>query len=312
MARPAYHLRQAVHCLRQTPLASAAAAVTVALALAMSAAARLAASAVSSALQGYAAEARITVFVSPPAPGPDGPPRPRTVDEGRLLADEAARAAGPGASAEYVDPEHALRRLRAELDGAGEALAALATNPLPETLEVRLAGGELARGNLHQVREAAARLEKLPFAEEVDWGRAFVDRLEEAVRLVRGAGAALFALVLAAALFLVGNVVRLAVYARREEIEILRLVGATDTFVAAAFVLEGALQGLAGGAGAAGAYALLERLALPRIASAVGFGAQLLPPPAGAGTYLALWLAGGVIGVAASVAAVARFLRRIR
>src|SRR5437763_582147 len=77
-----------------------------------------------------------------------------------------------------------------------------------------------------QVRQLAVELARLPSVQEVDYGREWLDRLEALARAVRAAGAGALVAVLGAALLVVANTIRLAVYARRDEIAIMKLVGA--------------------------------------------------------------------------------------
>lgn len=299
MASPSYHLRQALLCLKYSPSAALVAAGAVAVALSFSGFALLTVRAVESVLRGYGADARLTIFLDP------------KVSEGAKLADEAAKIAGPGAKAEFITPQVAMTRLKADLGEAGRALEGLAANPLPPSIEIRLSSANLAKGDLAEVKAASARLRKLPFAKEVDDGSIFVDRLEALLAAVRAFGTGIFLVTLAVALFLVGNVVRLTVYARREEIDILRLVGATDGFIAAPFVLEGAIQGLVGGLLAAIVIRLGEVIALPRMAAMFGFGADLLPAPTTFLVTFSFVLLGIAVGLLASSVAVVRFLRSV-
>lgn len=300
MASTAYHLRQAAGCLRQTPYATLMAVSALAVALSLAGGTYLLARAATDGLKAYAAQASITVFLPDEldAPGED-------------LATIAANVAAPGALAEFVPPEVALARLRDDLGDLGSALDALADNPLPQTIEVRLAPAWLAREGIEGIHAATGRLAGLPFAEEVDDGRSFVERLEAFLSWIRRAGVVVLVGVLAVALFFVGSVVRLTVYARREEIEVLRLVGATDLFIAVPFVLEGLIQGLAGGLAAALLLAVSERLVLPPLVAELGFGAQLLPPPLGMGVLILFVLAGAALGMIASFLAAFRFIRSL-
>ena len=98
-------------------------------------------------------------------------------------------------------------------------------------------------------------------------------------------------------------------YARRDEIEIMKLVGATDGYVRAPFLLEGALQGLLGAALALGAVIAVERWLLPRASQAFAFAAGISAPnllPAHGAVLLGV---GAVVGLFGSWLAVARFLR---
>lgn len=298
MSRAASHLRQAVACLRQAPGAALMAASTVAAALTISGAAWLLARSLEAGLRTTAAEARLTVFVHAMDP-----------EQGELRAREISGFVGEGARAEFVPPDVALVRLRADLGETGEALDTLAANPLPPSIEVRLARGDGSQPELERVRGVASMLGALPYVDEVDYGRTFLERLETLVVAVRAAGLLLFAAVLGVALFLIGNVVRLTVYARRDEVDILRLVGATDAFIAAPFVIEGALQGLAGGVLAAVALAALDRVGLPQVAAVLGFGREFLADPLNPFFWALVALGGALAGALASVVAVMRFLR---
>lgn len=298
MASVGYHLRQATSCLRQSPWTALVAAGAVAVSLAACGAAFVAGRTVNAALQGAAADARLTVFL------PEG----TDAATAEAWAVEVASVAGDGARAVFVTPAEALVQLADELGDAGVALEALAVNPLPPTIEVKLATENVVRSGLEQVRAVAGRVGALPFATDLDWGEGFVQKLEALLAGLKKAGVVAFVLALALMLFLVGNVVRLTVYARRDEIEILRLVGATDGFIAAPFVLEGAVQGLVGGAVAVVLVVVVERMALPLLAKNAGLVSALLPEPLGV-EWALLPLAGLAVGVVASLWATLRFLR---
>ena len=124
-------------------------------------------------------------------------------------------------------------------------------------------------------------------------------------------GLALLALVAVATAILVSNTLRLAVYARREEIEIMKLVGATDGYVGAPILLEGALQGLAGSALAVGALAASAWALLPRLREALPIAARITRADLLPGSLLAALLLGGTaLGLVASALSLRRFLRR--
>ena len=110
----------------------------------------------------------------------------------------------------------------------------------------------------------------VPGADDVDYGTAWLESLERFVaRARRSPALALFGALALATAILVSNTLRLAVFARRDEIEIMKLVGATDAFVAAPFLLEGLLQGLLGaGRGGARAPRACTARVVPRLAAA--------------------------------------------
>jgi cell division transport system permease protein len=152
---------------------------------------------------------------------------------------------------QFISKAEALERFKqtfADLAGAAETLGG---NPMPPSYEVRLQTNE---GSQQMVAQLAGRLRETPGVLDVRYDRQWLDRLEAAVSVLQGTGLILGALLTIAAALTVANVVRLGLYARREEIEIMQLVGAPATYIRGPFVMEGVLQG---GIGAAVALALL-------------------------------------------------------
>jgi cell division transport system permease protein len=153
---------------------------------------------------------------------------------------------------QYLSKDAALARFREDFPDLAGATERLERNPLPASLEVRL--GPKARTATKAVDDLAARLESEPGVADVRYDRRWLSRLGSAVRFVRTVGLVIVALLALAAALTVANVVRLAAYARRDEIEIMQLVGAPFAFIRGPFVAEGILQG---GAGALVAIVLL-------------------------------------------------------
>ena len=218
----------------------------------------------------------------------------------------AVAAAAPGLAIQVVTPEEALHRFRESLGPQGSLLDGLPSGVLPPAIEVRAGGLSLAA-----VRQLARRLEAVPGASDVDYGNAWLEPLERFVERARWVGIALFSALAAGAAVLVANTLRLGVFARRDEIEIMKLVGATDTFVELPFLVEGLLQGCAGGALAAGALLAGATVALPRVGHLLGLASpmarrEVFPP----GLLVALIGGGAALGLFASAIAVARELKR--
>ena len=157
-------------------------------------------------------------------------------------------AGQPGvASVQFVGKDEALRRYR---EWAGD-LAALSdeleTNPLPESLELRLLSGpEVER----QGEAILAAVRGNPAVEDVRFDREWLARLEALLSLARLGGSGLALAVFGAVIFVMASVLRLAVYARREEIDIMLLVGATPAFVRGPFLVAGVAQGVLAAAAA--------------------------------------------------------------
>ena len=285
--------RAAVNLVR-APLPSLVAVLTIGLALFLGAAFALATLGARALLRSWGAEPSVTLYLD----------RELTEVAARTLAEQVAEQE-PGSRIVYVDREQALQRLRVELGELGGALDGLAENPLPASIEVTPTGA-LPPG---EVRAVASRLAKVPGVAGVEFGREWLDRLEALGRTVRALGAGGLLLVLAAAMLVVANTIRLAVYARRDEIEIMKLVGATDAYVRAPFLLEGALQGLFGALLACGGLFTVERWVLPQAAAAFSFAAGVAAPSLGPAGGALLAGCGAVVGLVGSYLAVARFLR---
>lgn len=158
---------------------------------------------------------------------------------GRALSVEIAKAAEV-AQAEYVSKEQALERMRKQFREHADALAGLEEeNPLPDSIEIRLK-------NVAQADAVATRVKDLAGVERVIYGKDTVDRLLSLTRAVNVAGAGLVLLLMLTAILTISNTIRLAVFARRREIGIMKLVGATDWFIRRPFILEGILLGALG------------------------------------------------------------------
>jgi cell division transport system permease protein len=154
-------------------------------------------------------------------------------------------AAVPGvARVERVDKDEALRRFKASFKDLADVPSELGANPLPASLEVVLAAGPAARDTAKAVGDAVASAKAV---EEVRYDQAFLDRIDALLDLARWGGASLGLVVLIAVAFVVSGVLRLTVYARRDEIDIMHLVGAPPMLVRGPFLVAGVGQGLAGG-----------------------------------------------------------------
>jgi len=153
-------------------------------------------------------------------------------------------AAAPGVErVEVVTKDRALERFE-RIAGGAELLVGLEENPLPASLEIFLLPEARNAEAMEILRES---LDGLPGIDDLALGQEWIEGYARAVSLVRG-GAFGIAIVLGmAALLIVANTIRLAFYARRDELDILSLVGASRTFVRVPFLLEGLLQGLLGG-----------------------------------------------------------------
>ena len=148
------------------------------------------------------------------------------------------------ARVERVDKDEALRRFRASFKDLANVPSELGTNPLPASLEVLLDSGPQARITARAVGDAVAGA---AVVEEIRYDQAFLDRIDALLDIARWGGAGLGLVVLTAVAFVVSGVLRLTVYARRDEIDIMHLVGAPPMLVRGPFLVAGVAQGLVGG-----------------------------------------------------------------
>lgn len=142
-------------------------------------------------------------------------------------------------SARFVPKEEALERFRAQLDSRAGLLEGLSRNPLPDAVEVQLKPGAAP------VMVLANDLKGMPGVEEVVTSRPWLHQLEQAAGMLAEVGLVLGVLLLAGVVLVVANTVRLAVYVRREDLELMALVGASLGYMRRPFLWETALQCLA-------------------------------------------------------------------
>ena len=205
----------------------------------------------------------------------------------------------------YISKEQALARFRSQLREYAGILEGLKENPLPASLELTLMPQYGRSGN---IKELSTRLGRLPGVAEVQYGRKWMAKLRVFVEVMKLVGITVGGLLLIATIFVISNTIKLTFYSRREELEIMRLVGATDFFIKAPFLIEGLLHGLGGALLAVGGLSLLilflfSHLDLPlRLAVMAGS----LPTGQLVAGFLGLGLLLGVLG---SMVSLRRFLR---
>ena len=141
----------------------------------------------------------------------------------------------------YVTKDEALARFRANLAERGQPdlTGSLDTNPLPASIEVYLVDPT-------DFGAIVTQLDSSPGIDRVDDVQQLVDRVTTVTTVIRTGGIVALVLVGLTVLFIIVNTIRLAVTSRAEEIEIMRLVGASDAFIRWPFIFEGALVGLLG------------------------------------------------------------------
>jgi cell division transport system permease protein len=211
-------------------------------------------------------------FCTPSAPGCKGDATPKQIDAVRqqLLAMNEVK------SIRYISKEDALKIMRKR---SPELTRDLPGNPLPASYEVTPKQGE-------DVEAIATKLEPPPAGvHKVDYGKKTAKRVLRVARVFEIVFLAAVILLLVASTLLIANTIRLSIFSRRREIEVMKLVGATNWFVRGPFMLEGLICGLAGSAVAVLLLLIGKEAALPAIlghfdtasdVKAIGFGLNAL------------------------------------
>jgi cell division transport system permease protein len=222
--------------------------------------------------------------------------RDDSAPEAVRIAQEDIAAFAEVRDVSYISKEHALLKAREELPEFASVFGDLDTNPLPASLEILLHPNQTGA---EAVEAVARRVRQYPFVEDVRFGSEWLDKV---YLLRRAAGIATLVLGSAFAVvasLIIGAAIRMAIYARREEISIMRLVGATESFVRRPFLLEGLFTGIIGGVLALGATWLAFQVATRSI-----LPIEWLPVQ-----WILVGLASGaMVGVLASAIAVRRYL----
>jgi len=158
--------------------------------------------------------------------------------KGRL---DVLKTDGTIAGFTYVSKDDALRLMRERLRDPS-VLDQLPSNPLPAKFNVQPAEAENANAVVAAIKDDPA----LDPTEGIVYPQTTADRLLTAAKFVQWAGFALIGILLIAAILLIGNTIRLSIFARRREVEVMRLVGATNWFIRWPFMIEGVICGLVG------------------------------------------------------------------
>ena len=211
----------------------------------------------------------------------------------------------------FTTKEQALEEFRAMSSNA-DIVDELGGNPLPASINIELSNPQQVQDVANQIQssELFAKVadEENP-ADSLKYGQRTVERLFQVTSYLRYGGIILIALLVFIALVFINNTIRLAIMARRKEIAIMRLVGASNGFIRGPFLMEGALHAIIGAALAIGSIELIRRLALPKLQASLAFLPIQVEGNIFIIIYLALLVAGLVIGLIGSAFAMRRYLK---
>lgn len=166
--------------------------------------------------------------------------KPDVSEAGRLDTKFRLQSIAGVQEARFISKSEALEKLRQQMAHHSALLDNLKSNPLPDAFEVIVQPTARTSTELSFLAE---RIRALSTVDEVEYGQQWIQRFSNIINLFRLAGYGIGALFFLATVFIVANTIRLVLYSRRDEIEIMRLVGATDRFIRIPFYLQGMIQG---------------------------------------------------------------------
>jgi cell division transport system permease protein len=212
------------------------------------------------------------------------------------------------ATIEYVSKEEVLKRFRSDHPDSVYLLEGLADNPLPASFEIGLSESAQNRDAVDRLVE---RIREIPDLDEIQYGQEWTRSLLTFMNILRLIGFILGGMLGVAIIFIIANTVRLTVYARRDELAVMRLIGATNGFIKGPFLMEGLFQGLLGALLSLLFLFVMYHFWIPRLKQSAGiFFLQDISISFLSFTMI-LWivLAGMLLGLFGSLMSLGRFLK---
>jgi cell division transport system permease protein len=197
----------------------------------------------------------------------------------------------------FVSKQEALESFRKELGEDSELLEALEENPLPASFDIKLYESFKDPGNLENI---AQKVEAMPGIEEIKFGEEWVRILDRVVKILVAIDLILGVIISLSSIFVVANTIKLTVFARRQQIEIMELVGATHRFIISPFIVEGIIEGLLASVVAAGLLFGVYNIFAARLGDFIQVTKEL---------FLLVLFFGTLLGYIGSHVSVKRFLR---
>ena len=225
--------RMAVESVKASPFTALMTLLTMIFSLFAFASFLLIAENVNRALVGTQSEVSMSVFL-----------RDAITEDERRMLEEQLKTSAIVRTQRYINKEQALEGFRGTVGEHSPLLEGIeGSNPLPASFEVTFRSIDDLEA---QIEQLAGQIRELPGVEQVDYSRGVVSAIVSTLRTVQFVGSCAIGVMLFLSGFIITVAIRLALYAHRDEIEIMYLVGATRTFIRAPYMVEGLAQGLVG------------------------------------------------------------------
>jgi cell division transport system permease protein len=232
----------------------------------------------------------------------DKPRTDKQIDSVRVMLESNPKVR----SVDFVSKEQALERMRQQNP---DLVKDLAYNPLPDAFEVQPVKGEYTKDIAQSIESASAgAAPRPPGVEKVTYGEKTANRILKVARVIEALFLLAVVILLAASALLIANTIRLSIFSRRREIEVMKLVGATNWFVRGPFMLEGLIVGFIGSVVAVFLLLLGKEIALPQILGHIDDGDDVKAIAFGLNALIVVGI-GLLLGAAGSGLTIRRFLR---
>lgn len=213
----------------------------------------------------------------------------------------------------YTNKEQALEKFKKDMAQSPEIIQQLEGNPLPASLDVELKDTRTVEKVVANIKAEQLFLKVADRPDNPDeslrYGKTIVKKLFAFTRIIRIIEVAFISMLAVVSLIFINNTIRLAIFARRKEISIMRLVGASNWFIRTPFLLEGVFQALIGATLAILSVTGLQAMVLPRLGEALPWLAVNMSGGAAMQISVALIVAGVFIGLVGSGFALRRYLK---
>lgn len=225
----------------------------------------------------------------------------------RSLIEENLKKSSLLKDAQFVSSEQALEKFQQNFPELQGIIDNININPFPSSFETTLRDENISSVKVLVFIQEISRLEGI---EDVQFNKDWVEKMESLSRLAKAAGFFLGGILILASFFIISNVIRLNVFARKGEIEIFRLVGATNIFIRIPFLMEGMILGVLGALISLVFLFLLIKFFPLYLGTSLGALNELINFRYLSIIQIFLFIAAGIIiGLLGSISSIARFLK---